>query len=133
MGIGLRLFALVVAVLGTTGCDHKQDALRRATDCLRDHHARVIPQPPWLVKAAARQGWPFRSFQIDDNVLTVGLSPTDAAAAESYRRAVKAKVALDASLTRHHPAPVRRGRIVYWWVQPPSRSQRAVFRRCVGG
>jgi hypothetical protein len=120
---------LVVVAFGVTACGHKQDALGRATDCLRDHHARVVVQPTTLVKAFARKRSSFRSFRMSDNVLTVVSTPTAAAAMDAYRRANKAHAAVDPS----RPAPLRRGRIVYWWAQPPSPSQRMVVRRCVGG
>jgi hypothetical protein len=36
------LLVFVIVALGTTACDKKLDGLRRATDCLRDKHARVV-------------------------------------------------------------------------------------------
>ena len=83
-----------------------------------------------LVKAFAWKSSSFRSFRMSDNVLTVVCTPTAAAALDAYRRANKAHAAVDPS---RDLLPLRRGRIVYWWAQPPSPSQRMVFRRWVGG
>jgi hypothetical protein len=123
-----RLLVFVIVAFGTTACDHKPDALRRATDCLYENQARVAALPPAVTKLTARSRWSYRRFLIADNGLNVVSTPTDAGAAEAYGRANEAQIAVDPA----RPAPVRQGRIVYYWDAPPSPAERAVVRRCLG-
>jgi hypothetical protein len=136
IGVSLFVIALLAAHKRRTVRIRKGDlevrlrhrAARRAERLtVRDHHARVVVQPRSIVKLTAGTQSSFRRFLIADNGLNLLSSPTDAVAAEAYRRVAKAHVAIDPT----RPGPHRRGRIVYWWDKPPSPSERAVVRRCV--
>lgn len=125
----VRAMGGLILTLGTTGCNRKPDALRRATDCLRDNRAQVTVQQPWIVKLVAGTRWSLRRFLVTDNAVNIVSTLSDVDATEVYWRAVDARIAVDPT----RPAPLRHGRIVYWWDQPPSPSERALVRRCIGG
>jgi hypothetical protein len=123
------LLTLVIA-LTATACDSNHHAdISSVTDCLRARHARVVPQPPALEKAALRRGWIIRRFHVSaGNAVTVLATRSDSAARDAYTRATKAFVTVN---DPGRPYPQRRARIVYWWDEPPTAAERRLFSRCV--
>jgi hypothetical protein len=68
-----------------------------------------------------------RSFKIHDNVLSIIEARNDREAREAHQRVAAARQALEEPFRTTH----RSGRFVYWWIDPPSRSERSLFALCV--
>ena len=118
---------MVVAAGAATGCGGKTDELAKVTDCLRDHHARVVAEPAVMSKLADRQGWKIRLFALGRNRLSLVSTSSAAEARKARERLARAIVAVDSS----RPPARRSGRLAYWWAESPSLADRAVLRRCL--
>jgi hypothetical protein len=124
----LVLIAAAAAVVGAAGCGGHGDDLASATTCLRDHDAHQHAVPPLVSHPFRESGWRTRTFAVGSNGLVVVATDSDAAARQARRRLAEAVNAVDSS----KPQPQRRGRLVYVWDDPPSASDRAVVRSCLG-
>jgi len=119
---------VIAAVVGAAGCGGHGDDLARATQCLENNHARPHALPPALSNPLRETGWRTRTFALGSNELVVVAADSDSAATQAHRRLARAADALGPG----SPPPQQHGRLVYVWDNPPSSSERAVVRHCIG-
>jgi hypothetical protein len=119
---------VALAFLATTGCGDTPDELARLTGCLRKHDARFVAESPATVQLLHRNGWRIQSLGVGANQLTIVATQTTDAARQAQTALRNATGVIDPT----RPSPHRRGKLVYWWADAPSGSERAMLQACSG-
>ena len=117
---------MIAVVVGSAGCGGGHgDDLAHATTCLRDHDAHQHAPSPLVSHSFRESGWRTRTFSVGSNGLVIVATDSDAAARQAQQRLARA-------INAGKPSPHQRGRLVYVWDDPPSASDRAIVRSCLG-